>query len=238
MKTSVRLPAGVTSPWDLVACSVENCLYVLHQTSHDIAIVRVFEEVQGFQVEHFVTCANQLVGRLIVSGDGSLILFQGPLPSKITVFNADSSMQYEIQLVVPISGLNSIIRKSNGSFIFVRNSYISECDGEGKTWCRYGKSDGQGQFGAIDKFDRMVIVDAIGCVRLLDTESNCVTSSKFKLQQLSECYHGHKEFYRISYNRERNEFVAIETAAYSDGSANQCLSVFDISERDISNETD
>lgn len=179
VKRTIQLP-DVTIPWDLVACSVSDCLYVLHQALRDVAILRVSKEGQQFQVSHFITCSPQLVSRLCVAGDGKLILFQGPAPVKITVYDVDGTLEHQMEFEKPISYINGVLSKSNGNFVLVKKTTLTEVGRDGNTLYEYKRPSGEYLYGAIDQYDRIVITDEGGEVRLLDYDFNSV---KVKFQQ-------------------------------------------------------
>jgi hypothetical protein len=138
-----------------------------------------------------------------------------------------------MDLVNTISYVHSIISKSDGHFVLVKKTDLTEFDREGKAVHEY-KTPYRGYlYGAMDLYDRMVTVDDGDSVQLLDSEFNWV-DGKFRLPY----YQGSKKhLYRVSYNRQRNEFVAFETAAFCDADASQCLTVFNFTERDVPSDT-
>lgn len=232
-KRTIQLP-DVKIPWKLEGCSMTNALYVLHQMSSSPEIWRVLIDEHECQVSPWITCSSKLISGMSISADGSVILFQGPAPSTIKVYNVDGSLQHQVELVNDISDLHDIVSKSNGNFVLVKKKSLAEVDREGNTFYEYNKASGEFIYCAIDLYDRIVMINDGGYVQMLDSEFNSDSVIvKFRL----ESYKGSKKrFYQMHYNRKRNEFLAFECTAVSDAGAPQCLTIFSFTDRSIPND--
>lgn len=210
-KRLIQLPM-VTVPWNLVACSVSNCLYVLHKTSDAVEILRVSrEEEQLPAAAPFVTCSSRLVSRMCVSADGSLIVYQGPAPSTITTYNADGLAQRQIEFTKRLSFVRAIVSKSNGSVIIVSSS-LTEISRDGDILYDYDCRVGGGLYRgyihcAIDGLDHIMTVDAGNSVRLLDSDFN---QAEVKRSDRWMNIRSWAHLYKLHYNRQRNEFMILD----------------------------
>lgn len=229
-KRKIQLP-DIKIPLKLEACSMTNALYVLHQMSRRTEIWRVFIDEHECRVSPWITCSNTLISKMSVSADGSVILFQGPDPSAIKVYNADGSLQHQMELLNHISDLHDVVSKSNGNFVLVKKKSLAEVDREGNTLYEYDKVSGEFIYCAIDLYDRIVMINDGGYVQMLDSEFNSV-DVKFGLESDEG---SKKHIYQMHYNRKRNEFIAFACAAVSDAGAPQCLTIFSFTDRSIPN---
>lgn len=165
-----------------------------------------------------------------ISADGSLILFQGPIPSTIKVYDVYGSLQHELDLGNRISCICDIIPKSNGTFVLVEKKSLTEVDRDGNTLYKFNERSGEYIYCAVDLYDRIVMLDDGGNIKLFDSEFNSVNVA----HSLDAFVFGRKHSYRVHYNRKRNVFVAFESAAFGDVDDKQCLTIFNFIERGIS----
>lgn len=238
-KSLIQLPE-VTVPWNLVACSVSRCLYLSHKASDRIEILRVSREGEQFKVLPLITCSTQLVFRMCVSADGSLIVFQGPAPSTISTYNADGSLQRQIHLTKPLSFVRDIISKSNGNVIIVSGS-LTEISRDGDVLYDYDiKADGgfRGHiYCAVDIYDKILTVDVGDSVKLLDSDFNQAEVKIDKPKRI-RCW---KNLYQLHYNRQRNEFMLFDCCHADADNAdiflpNRSLKVFNVTETIVQEE--
>lgn len=232
-KRVIQLPLYVWNPSKLVACSITNCLYILHQggTPGCIEILRALLD------ETWITSSIQYFSTMSISADGSLILFQSPFrpPSTIKVYNTGGSLQHQMVLANHISHIESVLGKSNGNFVLVTRECSREMDGEslrevdrqGNTLYTYSRPYySQHICCAIDIHDRIVTIDDGGHVFVLDSGFNSVGVT-YGLdpgyRSLSLLY------YEVHYNVRRNEFVAFERCGV--GGGGHSLTVFSFTER-------
>src|SRR6218665_2152794 len=106
-KRAIQLPLYVWNPSKLVACSITNCLYILHQggTPGCIEILRTLLDENECLIATWITSSIQYFSTMSISADGSLILFQSPFrpPSTIKLYNTGGSLQHQMELSNHIS---------------------------------------------------------------------------------------------------------------------------------------
>lgn len=209
------IPLPGISPFDIAACAVSNCVYVLTEESKCHSVLRITkDEEHKFSISPWISDLRQSCNlpKICVSANGSLLVLtqqDKPSPAVVSIYTAYGSLQHEIKLSYPTVNVRiayGVIPKSNGNIVLASNlDYdlrmdLTELDTSGSAVRRYKSSFRWcSGIGFADIHERILI--ACGDrYELLDSEFNLLDFTDPRQPDNKSDYTT-----KLHYNGDRNE---------------------------------
>lgn len=234
------IPLPDICPWGMAACSLSNCVYLLHMqwdeeehlTWQRLLVLRIAREDETNQFNTWTfTELRPSFADISVSADGNLVILSkedAPSNSEISVYAMNGSKQRGITLSPKNHNfcyVFSAIQKSNGNILVVSanslcETKVLEIDANERIVCQYQSSLLSGLSVGLfaDTYGRIFITDWRNRMELLDSELNLLQFTGPRLIQEQVLF-----VYEMHYDRERNEIVRIDD---TDNPAVTALTIF------------